>query len=68
MMHFNSTAPELQQAAKYYGIYSRLARRLGVTPQHVRHVALGFTRSARVSRAIAKEMERIRKSVEERAA
>lgn len=64
----NSIAPELRKAAIFYGIYSRLARRLGVTPQHVRQVARGIRRSARVARAIEREIRRLNAAAEEKAA
>ncbi len=63
MLQVNGTAPELEQAAQFYGIYSRVARKLGVTPQHVRHVAKGLTQSKRVLTAINREIARIRRSV-----
>jgi hypothetical protein len=67
-LQFKSTAPELEQAALFYGIYSRIARKLGVSPQHVRQVAKGLHRSKRVSLALTREMQRIRSRVQERAA
>lgn len=36
------------------GTYSKIARRLKVSPQHVRGVALGKNTSKRVSRALAR--------------
>jgi hypothetical protein len=51
---------ELEQAATFYGIYSHLARSLGVTPQHVRQVARGLHKSKRVSAAISQEIQRLR--------
>jgi hypothetical protein len=63
-----STAPELEQAALFYGMYSRLARKLRVTPQHVRQVAKGIHRSRRVEAAINREIQRIRSKTPERAA
>ena len=65
---FNTTAPELEQAALFYGIYSRVARKLGVTPQHVRHIAKGLGKSKRVSTALDREIRRIRGKMTERAA
>ena len=55
-----SIAPELEVASRYFGLYSRVARRLGVTPQHVRQVARGLTTSRRVTTAINREVQRIR--------
>jgi hypothetical protein len=40
------------------GTYSKVARRLSVTPQHVRLVALGVVKSARVTRELAKEQRK----------
>jgi hypothetical protein len=59
---------ELEEAAFFWGIYSRLARRLHVTPQAVRQVALGITTSKRISGAIEREIQRINAKREERAA
>lgn len=42
-----------------YGTFSAIARALAVTPQHVRHVALGHSRSARVERALARARGRV---------
>jgi predicted transcriptional regulator len=47
-------------------MYSRIARRLGVSPQHVRHVARGIKRSKRVTMAIDREVRRIRKAMSEK--
>jgi DNA-binding transcriptional regulator YdaS (Cro superfamily) len=68
MVQINSTAPELEKAALFYGLYSRIARQLGVTSQHVSQVAKGRHRSKRVSKAIAKEIQRILNKNGERAA
>ena len=68
MVHLQFTAPELEQASQFYGIYSRIARKLGVTPQHVSQVSKGLHRSKRVTAAIEKEMRRIRGKMQERAA
>ena len=68
MVQLKSTAPELEQVALFYGMYSRLARKLGVTPQHVNQVAKGLTKSRRVSVAITKEVRRLRAKMAERAA
>jgi hypothetical protein len=42
-----------------YGIYSRVARKLGVTPQHVRRVALGKSESDRVRDAILDDLRTV---------
>ena len=57
-LRFKPTSPELALAAHFYGIYSRVARKLGVTPQHVRHVALGLSVSRRVARELDREIQR----------
>jgi len=56
----NSLAPELENAALIYGMYSRIEREMGVTPQHVAGVAKGKTYSKRVSDAIQDELARLR--------
>jgi len=67
-LQFKSTTPELEQAALFFGIYSRVARKMGVTPQHVRHVAKGLSTSRRVTAALNREMQSIRRKSLERAA
>src|SRR5512140_2890299 len=42
------------------GIYSRVARQLGVHPSYVSRVARGERHSERVSRAIALELDKLR--------
>ena len=61
-------APELKTASLFWGVYSRVARRLGVTPQHVRLVAKGMHTSKRVTAAIKREIKRIKAEHSERAA
>jgi transcriptional regulator with XRE-family HTH domain len=63
-----SRIPELETAALVYGLYSRVAKKLGVSPQHVRHVAKGLSKSKRVAAAIEREVQRIRRKGPERAA
>ena len=55
-----ATSPDLANAAIFYGTYSRIARKLGVTPQHVRHVALGRSTSKRVSSELKRELRKRR--------
>jgi hypothetical protein len=62
------TSPELANAALFYGLYSAVGRRLKVTPQHVRHVALGIKTSKRVKAAIDREIGRRKASIREKAA
>ena len=66
--NFNSTAPELAYAARFYGLYSTVARKLGVTPQHVRQVAMGLRVSKRVLNAVKREAQKRRAGDTERAA
>jgi len=42
-----------------YGIFSRIARKLSVSPSHARKVALGLHVSSRVSTALIAEASRI---------
>ena len=56
---FKSNVPELAAASLFWGMYSRLARKLKVTPQHVRQVARGISSSKRVSAAIEREVRRL---------
>lgn len=46
----------------YWGIYSRVARKLGVTPSVVRRVALDQTKSKRISKALAAELRRVERT------
>lgn len=66
--NFKCKIPELEDAALFWGMYSRIARKLGVTPQHVRQVAKGIHASRRVSAAIRREVSRLRAKCEVRAA
>lgn len=65
---FQSTPPELKQAAVFWGMYSRLARKLDVSPQAVRQVARGISTSKRISKAIQREIARLNGERQERAA
>lgn len=67
-LKFNALASELENAAAFYGAYSAVARRLGVTPQHVRQVAKGNSTSKRVSAELARELRRRRAKIQRRAA
>jgi len=46
----------------YRGIYSRVARQLGIDASYVSRVARGERRSARVETALLREMKKIEKS------
>ena len=54
----------LADASKFRGIYSRVAKKLGLSVQHVREVALGRRHSARVARALDREFLKIRNNRE----
>lgn len=58
----------MAHAALFYGLYSCVARKLGVSPQHVRQVALGISRSKRVEKAIQREIRHRKDRIEECAA
>lgn len=66
--HTKSISPEIANAALFYGMYSEIARKLKVSPQHVRQVALGFSRSRRVENAILHEIKRRTSQIGEKAA
>jgi hypothetical protein len=51
----------LLNTSRFRGIYSRVAKKLNVSPQHVREVALSRRRSARVTRALERELSIINK-------
>jgi hypothetical protein len=60
-VQFNAITDILRRATQYYGMYSRIARELGVSSNHVRMVAMGQRRSKRIERALAREIARIEK-------
>jgi transcriptional regulator with XRE-family HTH domain len=57
----SSGSSELARYARYRGLYSRVARRLGVDRSYVSRVARGERRSKRVERALQAELKRIGK-------
>lgn len=57
----NAMRAEFQKASSLSGVYSQIARKLGLTPTHVRAVALGLRKSARVEKALWREYLRIKK-------
>lgn len=63
-MKNTSPSPELKRAIAYVGIFSRVATRLGLTPGHVRQVALGRRISERVADALTREVKRIERESE----
>lgn len=58
-MNSNQIRAELQKASRFRGIYTRVARKLNVSPNHVKEVAMGRRSSNRVERAIEREYRRI---------
>jgi hypothetical protein len=62
---FISLNLEFQQAAKIRGVIANVARRLNLSHEHVRQVALGDRVSRRVAVALTAELRR-RKSREQR--
>jgi hypothetical protein len=52
---FTPLIEELKERTRIYGMYSEIARRMRVTPQHVRRVAVGLTTSKRVMRVLERE-------------
>lgn len=57
-MNSISVIAEFQRASKLTGIFTRIAKKLDVSPQHVREVALGNRRSDRVMKALQAEMRK----------
>jgi hypothetical protein len=56
-------APEILRLELLSGIYTRIARKTGNSRGHVRRVALGERKSARIQVALSKEFERIDRKV-----
>lgn len=52
--HFIALREETRKYNRRRGIYSLVARELGLTPAHVRNVALGLRSSQRVEEALEK--------------
>jgi len=57
----HSTRPLLLRHVLYRGIYSRVARELGIDRSYVSRVASGERRSPKVEAALRKEIKRIEK-------
>jgi hypothetical protein len=59
----NSSRPpslgQLLRWKRHWGLYSRVARRLKLSPQHVQKVASGERRSRRVEHALAEELRKL---------
>ena len=58
----NIKNPKLNRLIQYRGIYSRVARELGIDPSYVSRVARGERQSAKVEAALLKEIRRIEKN------
>jgi transcriptional regulator with XRE-family HTH domain len=58
----NIKNPKLNRLSLYRGIYSRIAKQLGIDPSYVSRVARGERQSAKVEAALLKEMRRIEKN------
>jgi hypothetical protein len=56
-----STKAGLNRHQLYRGIYSRVAKQLGIDRSYVSRVASGKRRSEKVERALKRELERIEK-------
>ncbi len=65
MKHRNGTSDKssLRIPGLYRGVYSRVARRVGVDPSYVSRVARGERVSAKVERALLTELHRVEKAV-----
>jgi len=57
----NTKNLKLNRLSLYRGIYSRVARQLGIDPSYVSRVARGERQSAKVEAALLKEIRRIEK-------
>ncbi|HLK34795.1 MAG TPA: hypothetical protein VKT29_16990 [Terriglobales bacterium] len=61
MTSHSSKNPEWARYARYRGLYSRVARQLGVDRSYVSRVARGERRSKKVEDALRAEMKRLRR-------
>ena len=59
----NSHSPLLLRPALYRGVYSRVARRMGVDPSYVSRVARGERISTKVEKALLAELHRVEKAM-----
>jgi transcriptional regulator with XRE-family HTH domain len=60
----NPTTKLLRRAALFRGIYSRVAKQLGVDPSYVSRVARGERSNADVEAALVREVQRLDSSDE----
>jgi hypothetical protein len=65
--HFIALREETQKYNRRRGLYSFVARELGLTAAHVRNVALGLRRSQRVEEALESAFEKFNGSREKAA-
>jgi hypothetical protein len=56
-----STIPVLNRHQLYRGIYSRVAKELGIDRSYVSRVASGERKSEKVQRALMRELQRVEK-------
>lgn len=56
-----STNPVLNRHQLYRGIYSRVAKELGIDRSYVSRVASGERKSDRVQKALVRELQRVEK-------
>ena len=59
----NERVALVRKALSYRGLFTRIARSLGLTRQHVAQVARGRRQSKRVLEAVLAEIERIERRV-----
>jgi hypothetical protein len=57
--HFIALQAETRKHNEKRGLYTQVARRLGLTPAHVRNVAMGLRRSSRVEAALDAALRRL---------
>jgi hypothetical protein len=55
----NATTKFLQRAALFRGLYSRVAKQLGVDPSYVSRVARGQRRNSDIENALVREVQRL---------
>lgn len=67
-MDFTSLSAEFREAAKIRGIVADVARRLHLSHEHVRQVALGGRTSERVAKALTIELRQRKRQDREKAA
>jgi transcriptional regulator with XRE-family HTH domain len=58
-----STNPVLNRHQLYRGVYSRVAKQLGIDRSYVSRVASGERKSEKVERALLREIQRIEKMI-----